>query len=186
MIRMTKMEEGGWTAWIATGDTLSLEKLPDRLRSVLESTDLSDRVVSRLFPQAYQDDPEAESEYQHLLRKDLIKRKQDAIETFEKTLRASHKVDTEVGPILIVQLSDEDLAMWLGFLHDMRILLGTHLDIEDDDWHGNFSPEDSNADEWILLEWLSYLEEHILDALRQSEGLGGTISAGPDVEGEES
>jgi len=172
MIRMTQTEEGGWTAWIATTDTFSLDKLPDQLRSVLEEPDFSDAVVSRLFPAAYTNDPDAEREYQRLLRDDLVRQKMETLETVERHLNTAEKVDTPIGTVLVVQLTGEDLALWLGFLHDMRTLLGTRLNIEEDDWHDDFSPEDPDASEWVTLEWLSYLEEHILDALRQSEGLG--------------
>jgi hypothetical protein len=181
---MTRTAEGGWTAWIATSDSFSLEKLPDQLRPILEAPDFSDAVVSRLFPRAYTTDPDAEEEYQRLLRQDLVRQKLNALQAFERTVESAKKIDTQIGTVLVIKLSDEDLALWLGFLHDMRTVLGTCLDISDDDWHQSFSPEDPNAMEWVTLEWLSYLEENILDALRQSEGLGSARFDPDDLEQE--
>lgn len=171
MLHVSKKDKGGWTVWIATGGHLHLGNLPERLRAILDKPDFSDSVVRRLFPQAYRDDPEAEAEYQRLLRDDHIRQKVAAVEAFERTLASGQEIEIDGNTILAVDLIDEDLTHWLGFLHDMRILIGTRLDITEDNWHEKFSPDDPNADEWILLEWLSYIEEHIVDAVRDAEGL---------------
>ena len=174
MISIKKKRKGrGWTVWLAAGAVPELLKLPARLREVLKKPDFADTVVARLFPPAYGKDPQAEAEYQHLLREDLLQRKLKGVESFERTLERRQEVKLLLGPPLVqVDLAEEDLSLWLGFFHDMRLLIGTRLDITDESWERRIDPRDPDAEELILLHGLAYLEEAIVEALRGSEKLG--------------
>jgi hypothetical protein len=152
MILLRKRKDGGWTAILPPGSAEVLEKLPCRLRAVLEKPDFGDKVIARLFPQAYRDDPEAEAEYQRLLRRE------------KKGL-----LGTRIGRYAEVDLSGEDLTLWLGFLHDMRLLIGTRLDITDESWEREV-PSGPEAEEHLLLHLLAYMEEAILEGLRKADG----------------
>jgi hypothetical protein len=174
MIFLRRRKGGGWTAVLPPGSLELLEGLPRRLREVLEKPDFGDAVVARLFPQAYRHDPEAEAEFQRLLRDDLLRRKLDGIEAFERTLGGRRERNAlfglRIGRFAEVDLTDEDLALWLGFLHDMRLLIGTRLDITDESWEKEI-PRGPEAEEHLLLHALAYMEEKILEALRKAEGL---------------
>jgi hypothetical protein len=174
MILLRKRKDGGWTAILPPGSVELLEKLPGRLRAVLEKPDFGDKVIARLFPQAYRDDPEAEVEYQRLLRDDLLQKKLDGIDSFERTLKGRREkkglLGTRIGRFAELDLSGEDLTLWLGFLHDMRLLIGTRLDITDESWEREI-PSGPEAEEHLLLHVLAYMEEAILEALRKSDGL---------------
>jgi len=170
MFWMLKRKEG-WTAVFPSGGEEDLEKLPARLRAVLEKGDLADRATARLFPPAYRDDPKAEEDYQHLLRDDLLRRKLEGVEAFERTFRARRHRKFLFGVKLVeIDLSDEDLSLWLGFLHDMRLVIGSALDITDETWERGI-PDGPDAAEYALLHRLAVMEESILAALREAEDL---------------
>lgn len=171
MIWLTSREEGGYTALVLSGKFLDLRTLPDRLRSVLRSPDFSDRVVRRLFPQAYTDDAEAELQYQRLMRDDLIQRKLDCVESFAASIRSSETITLDSGITLLkVDLTDEDLAIWLGCLHDLRLVIGTALDIADDNWMESVTMDHPDFNEFMLLEHLAHVEQTLVEALCEADG----------------
>lgn len=173
MIWFQKCDDGGWTLWVVEEELAGIRILPARMRSLLKNPDFSDRVVQRLFPQAYPDDPYAEAEYQRLLRADLVQRKLAAGITVEQTLSRARVHKLPIGPtILEISLSGEDLAVWLGFLHDTRLTIGTALDITDEGWEHELDPHHPDFEEMLLLNQLSYLEETLLQAIREAEDLG--------------
>jgi len=170
MIWISKKKGGGWTIWFAAGEISELEKLPDELRKVLTNPDFSRSVIARLFPQAYRHDPEREAEFQRLLRNDLLQRKLEGVEAFEKTLAARRETKKLLGFSLVqVDLAAEDLTLWMGFFHDMRLVIGTRLDITDQSWEKGVDPRNPRAEEFNLLHKLAYIEETIIQALRKSE-----------------
>ncbi len=171
MIWITRRKPAGWSVWFPPGGVADLEELPRELRAVLEKPDFSDAVVARLFPQAYRDDAEKEAEYQRLLRDDLLRRKLEGVEAFERTLRGRKEKKMLGLALTRVDLTEEDLALWLGFLHDMRLVIGTRLDITDETWEKGVDPADPHAGELLLLHRLAFIEEAILEALRESEKL---------------
>ena len=83
-----KKKGGGWKVWLVAGEVSELMGLPARLREALGTPDFSSKVVERLFPHAFTDDPEAEEEYQRLLRKDLLRQKLEGVEAFEKSFQS--------------------------------------------------------------------------------------------------
>jgi hypothetical protein len=133
--------------------------LPARLRQVLGDPDFSDRVVRRLFPPTY-GDPELEAEHRRLLGDDLIRRKLEGVEEFEKTLERRRP-----GPRgIVVTIEERQFDLWLAFLNDMRILLGTELDIQDDSWQAEFDPRHPRAADMALYAYLTWLEAELIEA----------------------
>jgi hypothetical protein len=119
-----------------------LRTLPEQLRDLLEKDDPS---LRRLFPPAYAADPEREAEYRRLMREDLVERRRAALDTMSRTVDAS-------------DLSEEELAEWLGALNDFRLVLGTQLDVTEDD-------PLIDTPEHALYYYLTYLEDSIVTAL---------------------
>lgn len=172
MMWLTRRKPSGWTAWFKPDGMAALEGLPASMRSLLKDIDFADAAVRRLFPPAFREDPEAEEEYQSLLREDLVRRKLEAVEAFERTLAGRRERKLLFGSALIeVDLGDEDLTFWLGFLHDMRLVIGTRLDVTDASWQRSIAPSDPHAAEMLLLHHLAAMEEMILRALRKMERL---------------
>jgi hypothetical protein len=119
-----------------------LRTLPDQLRDLLEKDDPS---LRRLFPPAYATDPEREAEYRRLMREDLVERRRATLDTMSRTLDAP-------------DLSEEELADWLGALNDFRLILGTQLDVSEDD-------PLIDTPEHALYYYLTYLEDSIVTAM---------------------
>jgi hypothetical protein len=104
-----------------------------------------DPSLRRLFPPAYDQDPEFDAEYQRLMREDLLDRRRAALATMLRTL------DND-------ELTEEELTGWLGALNDFRLVLGTQLDVSEEDLF-------IDTPEQALYHYLGYLEESVVSAL---------------------
>jgi hypothetical protein len=159
MLRARRKKDGTVTVSLGPDEACLLRALPARLRAILERADVADRVLKRLFPPAYRD-AKKEAEYKELLGRDLLRRKLESVDTFEKTLKnwTVHKdhVTVTIRPV--------EYDLWLGFVNDMRLVLGTELDIQDDNWSSTFNPFHPQAEDMALLHYLSWLEEQLLGA----------------------
>jgi hypothetical protein len=124
------------------------------LRRVAASTrallaDGDDPALRRLFPPAY-DDPELEQEYRELTGGQLASGRDRALQHLEATV--DHKV-----------LSAQDADLWLRALNDVRLVLGTRLDVTEDlDW--DVAPEDPRAPDLALYAYVSWLQEQLVAA----------------------
>jgi hypothetical protein len=125
------------------------------LRGIAASTrallaDGEDPALRRLFPPAY-DDPELNKEYGELTGGQLAAGRERALQHLEAT------VDREV-------LSAQDADLWLRALNDVRLVLGTRLDVTEDlDWDG-LSPQDPRAPELALYAYVSWIQEQLVEA----------------------
>jgi hypothetical protein len=125
------------------------------LRGIAASTrallaDGEDPALRRLYPPAY-DDPELNKEYRELTGGQLAAGRERALQHLEAT------VDREV-------LSPQDADLWLRALNDVRLVLGTRLDVTEDlDWDG-LSPQDPRAPELALYAYVSWIQEQLVEA----------------------
>ena len=126
-----------------------MQSLPGQLRALLEDPD-SDPSVTRLFPPAYADDAVRDAEYQVLMGDELLDRRRSQIDLLEAT------VDRE-------ELSEGELASWMRCLNDVRLVLGTQLDVSED--MTSIDAEDPQAPAFALYGYLSWLLEQIVDAM---------------------
>lgn len=136
-----------------------LHRLPGKLRAILKDPDFSDSVVRRLFPVAYRD-LQKESEYRELLGDDLRRRKLEAIEVFEEILKTC-RLDLHLAAITIAA---QHFTACLGVINDMRLVLGVELDIRQEIWEREFDPGDPRSENLLVLHFLSYFEEALLEA----------------------
>ena len=109
------------------------------------------RDLRRLFPPAHADDQEAEDAYRRLVRSQLDVGRERAIATVQRTLRN----DT---------LSTEDAESWLRVLNDLRLVLGTRLDVTEE-MSFDLDPNDPAAAELAVYAYLSWLQEQLVEAL---------------------
>ena len=126
-----------------------LRSLPGQLKDLLEENDPS---LRRLFPPAYLDDPERDAEYQQLMRADLLERHRAALDVMTETIDAE-------------ELEEDQLAGWLGALNDLRLVLGTRLDVSEDMWDDELDPNDPRAPALGLYGYLGWLQEQVVEAL---------------------
>ncbi len=96
-----------------------LAGLLDQLRELL-GTDSP--ALRRLFPPPYGDDDERNAGYAVLAGAELVERRLAAI-------------DTVLEGLELDQLDEEQALVWMRALNDLRLVLGTVLDITDDDSH---------------------------------------------------
>jgi hypothetical protein len=149
---------GGFRLRLSRQERDILRDLPGQLREILES---DDPALRRLFPPAYQDDPEREAEYHRLVHDDLVAGRRRALEVMESTVDAR-------------RLDEEQLTAWLGALNDLRLVLGTRLDVTEDEYDRELSQDDPRSGAMSLYHYLGWLEAQAVEAL--AEGLGHSTS----------
>jgi hypothetical protein len=125
-----------------------LRQLPAELKALLAEPD--DPGLRRLFPPAYSDDDEASAEYRRLMQSDLLEHHAAALDTLERTSDAT-------------ELSPDEAQAWLSALNQLRLVLGTRLDVSEDD-----DPTTMESPEQQIYYYLGYLQEHVVDALGEA------------------
>lgn len=143
-----------------------LGSLAEQLRELLLAT-TDDPTLRRLFPTAYNEDPERDREYQQLVRDELLERRLGALATLDATLAAD-------------DLDEEQMAAWLCGLNDLRLVLGTRLDVSEE--MPEIAEDDPDAPAYAVYEYLGFLLTEVVDAL--AEGLPEVADEGPGDAGD--
>jgi len=104
----------------------------------------------RLFPTAYPDDPDKDAGYQIFARDQLVQQRSETAETLRRT------VDNDI-------LDADELSAWMGAVNDTRLVLGTRLDVSEDD--SDLDPEDPDLDAHILYHQLGMILHHMVEAM---------------------
>lgn len=117
-----------------------------------------DPALARLFPDAYPDDPDASADFRRYTERGLRDTKMAAARTALQTLQESGEKIT---------LSVEQAGSWLGALADIRLALGSRLEITEDnhDELANLPDEDPRSGMFHLYDWLTYLTETLVRCL---------------------
>lgn len=152
--RFASARGGGVKVRIAKEERGVLRGLPTQLRQLMDDAP-DDPAVLRLFPPAYRDRPEHEREYRRLMGDDLRERRLAALAAMEDT------VDADV-------LTEEQASGWLRALNDLRLVLGTRLDVQDDTFDHELDESDPRAPALALYGYLSVLEEELVEALAEN------------------
>jgi len=130
-----------------------LRDLPRQLDELVSDGDAdSDPALRRLFPSADLDDPEHASEFDQLVRGELVSQRHTAIDTMRRT------IDSD-------RLSEDELTSWLAVVNDLRLVLGTRLDVTEETTPDDFDERDPRTPAFALYAYLSYLEETMVEAL---------------------
>jgi hypothetical protein len=144
---------GDYKLRLEPGERALLEHLPDQLEELLTASTTSvDDAAARLFPPAYVGDAERDAEYQRLMRTELVRRRVEALETVRSTLDAA-------------RLTASELDAWLRVLNDVRLVLGTVLDVSEDEDPMDIDPAAPDAGQRIAYMMLSGLVSDAVDAL---------------------
>jgi hypothetical protein len=107
--------------------------------------------LRRLFPPAHED-REREAEYRDLVGDELLAGRARALATLEETIGAT-------------KLTAEQADAWLRALNDVRLVVGTRLDVREDMDYSALDPSDPNARELSVYAYLSWLQEQLVEAL---------------------
>jgi hypothetical protein len=145
---------------LATEELELLRVLPEQLRDVLDGPD-QDAARARIFPRAYLDPTaeDAERQWQEVVHPELVKDRLDALDLITVTL-ARAELDGEWWEIA---LDPDEVQAWLGVLNDTRLVLGTRLEVTEDDH--DVDPTDPRAPTFAIYHWLTYLQGELLEQL---------------------
>ncbi|MBT2209187.1 MULTISPECIES: DUF2017 domain-containing protein [Actinomadura] len=122
------------------------------------ATKSDDPVLARLFPDAYRDDGEAAGEFRRYTEMGLRDGKREAAATVLGSLG-------ETGSDTV--LDDKQAQAWLRALNDVRLALGTRLDIGEE-WYeeaARLDPRDPRTPMFAAYDWLTMLQEGLVRAL---------------------
>ena len=142
--------EGGFRLRLSDGERELLRTLPAELRALLDS-ERDDPGLRRLFPRAYERDEEGEDEYRRLMAGELLEGRRAALRLVEET------ADRD-------RLTAEELDGWLRALNDLRLVLGTRLDVTEDMYEADLDPAHPQAYELSVYAYLSWLQEQLVAA----------------------
>lgn len=130
-----------------------LRGLPDQLRNLIENEDpTSDPAMARLYPPAYEDDPIRNLEFERMAGDELTSQRLSSISAVEGSIDAD-------------LLTEEQLLSWLGVLNDLRLVLGTRLEITEATTEDDFAAGDPRASTFALYGYLTWLVDAIVRAL---------------------
>jgi hypothetical protein len=113
----------------------------------------SDPVIARLLPDAY-DDEEQAGEFRRFTEYDLRRRKLGHVRVF---------ID-KIGDGGSLVLTREDAQAWLGALNDLRLALGTRLDVSEDE-EDIPDEDDPRQPMFEVYRWLTYLQDSLISAM---------------------
>lgn len=123
--------------------------VPD-LRSLL-ADDPNDEMLTRLFPTARPDDAEAEAEYRDMVRDELVSKRLARLDIVAELAEAT-------------ALDQEQLAAWMGAVNDIRLVLGTRLEVAEDDEFEETDEADAESVARSAYWYLGWLLEHLVEA----------------------
>ena len=131
----------------------------------------SDPALARLFPEAYGDDDTelraASAEFRRFTENDLRTRKRDDALVVVRTLDAL----TPAGDgAAVLTLTADECRHWLGSLNDLRLTIGTRLEVSDEDGGEDGSlyrlPDSDPRKPMVMAYlWLGALQETLVETL---------------------
>ncbi|MGD9796069.1 MAG: DUF2017 family protein [Acidimicrobiia bacterium] len=161
--RVKATRRGTWKLKFTDVEIGILRSLGPQLRTLLIHGP-DDPDLRRLFPTAYPDDPDADAFYQLLAKDDLLARRLANLDTFEACLGS----DT---------LTTDELTAFMGAVNDLRLVLGTKLDVSEEDDLTAMADDDPNAPAMALYAFLGFVLECVVDALFGTVPERGTESS---------
>jgi uncharacterized protein DUF2017 len=115
-----------------------------------------DPVLSRLFPDGYREDAEAAGDFRRYTEAGLRDGKRQDAETVLACLQPGE-----------ITLDDEQAQAWLRSLNDVRLALGTRLDITEDSYDriAGLDLDDPRYAMFAVYDWLTVLQESLVRAI---------------------
>ena len=151
-----RKRDGSIELLLGEGERAVLRDVFGQLRDALLA-DTDDPLLARLFPPAYADDDEAEGEYRRLVYDELLDGRLRALRVVEETLGAN-------------RLSEDEAATWMRAPNDIRLVLGTRLDVNEETYTADFDPRDR---ELVVFAYLSWLQEQLVEVVAAPATDGG-------------
>lgn len=112
----------------------------------------TDPISTRLFPDAYPDDPEASMEFRRFTERSLR----------ETNVNRAKSVLADLEGQSTLTLHADQWKEWVGFLNSLRLALGTRLEVEQDTWTQERSESDPLYQIFELYNWLTWMQESLI------------------------
>lgn len=152
-------DERIWTLNIGEDEQAMISRLLAELRGLLTSDEDPDSpgspLLQRLFPQVYTDDEEKEAEYQRLMREELVASRLHQIDAVVLAIGTDGATLDEGGANALLQS-----------VNAVRVVLGTLLDVGEDDDVFDDATDDEFEGERQLYGYLSWLLEWIVKSFQ--------------------
>jgi hypothetical protein len=161
--RISRTRDGRFRLRLTAEERDILRTLPAQLREMLET---EHPALRRFFPPAYEDDPVRSAEFDQLMRGDLLDRHRGQLDLMEST------VDAE-------ELGEEEMSAWVGAINDLRLALGTRLEVTEDLYDEGMPEDDPRYPAFALYLYLGWFEEQLVAALASGLAPEGTTDAVP-------
>ena len=146
MVRRTR--DGTFQLRISDDERDLIASLAGQLRDLLVSDETDG--LERLFPPGYANDPDREQEYQQLTHDELLTKRLASVDVVEQTV-------TETT------LDEDQLNAWMGAVNDLRLVLGTRLDVTED--MDDIELDDPRAPAFAVYQYLTHVLAEIVNAL---------------------
>ena len=147
---ITASGDGTYTINLQDHERETMLDLVGQLETVL-SSGLDDERLRRLYPTAYNENPEHDAEYQGFMRDELTQSRAASIATVREMLSSDSPV------------TENQLGAFMMVLNNLRLILGTLLDVNEDD----DEPEETDPlyGQWQLYGYLGWLLEWVISSL---------------------
>jgi hypothetical protein len=143
-------EGGSVELRLSRQEQLLLAGLVEDLRASLKG-EPGDESLRRLFPPAYEE-ADDEQAYRELAGDDLLRGRLEALALVERTVGQQ-------------RLTADEADAWLRALNDLRLVLGTRLDVQEDTFLDELRADDPRAPALAVYAFLSWLQEQLVAAL---------------------
>ncbi len=149
---VTANDDGTYTINLQVHERETMLDLVSQLETVLSSGPDDER-LRRLYPTAYNENPEHDAEYQGFMRDELTQSRTASIATVREMLRSDSPV------------SENQLGAFMMVLNNLRLILGTLLDVNEDD----DEPDETDPlyGQWQLYGYLGWLLEWVISSLSE-------------------
>ncbi|WP_406286310.1 DUF2017 domain-containing protein [Embleya sp. NBC_00896] len=134
-----------------------------------------DPALARLLPDAYPEDAEAAAEFRRYTETDLRLRKRDnarivladLAELIDLTEPADAAELREQAGEHRVVLDPQGVQAWLGALNDLRLVIGTRLEVTEDmeEFEAKLAEDDPRRWLFAVFHWLGGLQDSLLGSL---------------------
>ena len=145
--------EGDFRVHLGPVERDLLRRLTAELEELL-AAEPGDPSLRRLRPRAYEDE-RVEREYRSLIGSELESLRLENLRGLAET------ADRD-------RLDPGELDRWLAALNDLRLVLGTRLDVREDEFADGFDPHAPHAYELAVYAFLTWLQEAAIQAAAQS------------------
>ena len=143
-------DDGTFTINLQDHERETMLDLVGQLETVLISGPDDER-LRRLYPTAYNENPEHDAEYQGFMREELTQSRAASIATVREMLSSDSPV------------TENQLGAFMMVLNNLRLILGSLLDVNEDD----DEPDETDPlyGQWQLYGYLGWLLEWVISSL---------------------